>query len=155
MRMPSFVYWWIGLVFLLLGAVGNIVSVGYGNLILLASSSAITMIFNLLLSVSILQESFSLLDAISILVICLGSISCMLMSKENKSNYTSAEIFRLYTTTASCTLYICSALYLIATHRMFMNLKENVTSSWATIVKTYHNKRTRKLSLLGSRKIIS
>jgi hypothetical protein len=49
-------FWWIGLVFLLLGAVGNIVSVGYGNLILLASGSAITMIFNLILSVTILDE---------------------------------------------------------------------------------------------------
>ena len=49
--------WWIsGFFFVVLGSVANIGAVGYGNLVLLASTSALTLLFSTLLSIKILGE---------------------------------------------------------------------------------------------------
>lgn len=74
------------------GAVGNILSVAYGNLMLLASSCAITMVFNLILAVTVLHEAFSKWDALAILLVSAGSISCMLLSKQEDGDLTTEMI---------------------------------------------------------------
>lgn len=71
-------------------------SVSYGNLMLLASSCAITMIFNLVLSFYILHESFTKWDAIVILVISIGSTSCMVLSKQSDEVMTSSELLKCF-----------------------------------------------------------
>jgi drug/metabolite transporter (DMT)-like permease len=74
-------WWYIGFLSTIMGSVGIVLSVGYGNLILLASSCPVNMIFNLVLSVYILKETFTKWDALAIAVISAGSVSCMILSK--------------------------------------------------------------------------
>jgi len=86
---------------IIFGTVSNVVAIRYGNLLLLASSSALTMIFNTILSVYILHENFTRWDLVAILLICLGSISCMFFSKTNESELTQAELLALFTSTGA------------------------------------------------------
>lgn len=73
--------WWLGMIFLVFGAVGNIVAVNYGNIILLSSSSSFNLIFSMMLSVIILKETCGPVDLVSVVVICMGTISCILAAK--------------------------------------------------------------------------
>ena len=49
-------WYFLGFATLVLATIFNIISIRYGNILLLASSSALTLIFNTILSVQILHE---------------------------------------------------------------------------------------------------
>lgn len=74
--------WWIaGFVFIIVGTVSNIFAIRYGNLVLLASTSALTLIFSTVLSVKILGEEIYKSDFIGIFLICIGCICSMLCAQ--------------------------------------------------------------------------
>lgn len=98
------------------GAVGVVLSVGYGNLILLACSCPVNMVFNLILSVYILKETFTKWDAIAISVISAGSISCMILSKQSNFKPTDKIISEMFLSLSSLVIYVVFGTYLISTY---------------------------------------
>ena len=76
--------WIFGFISLLLGSVCNIFAISKGNLILLASSSSITIIFNCILSVKVLKETFSKYDFLAIVLIMTGCALCVSISKNDE-----------------------------------------------------------------------
>jgi len=75
-------FWWlVGLICIIIATACTIISIRYGNLLLISSSSAFTMIFNTILSVTILHESFTRWDVLAIILITLGCVGCMVFTK--------------------------------------------------------------------------
>ena len=68
------------------GQILNLVSIGYGSLLILASSSALTIIFSSVFSVVILKEKFSKRDGVAVALIVSGSIVCMILSASENEN---------------------------------------------------------------------
>jgi len=88
--------WIIGLGALIIGTLANVFAIGYGNLLLLASSSAVTIIFSTVLSVKILKETFSKYDVIAIAFIMVGSGLCVSFSKNDSTPLTGDDLLNLY-----------------------------------------------------------
>jgi hypothetical protein len=105
---------WIGgFICLLLGTSFNILAVGYGNLILMASFSAVTIVFNQLLSIKLLNENFSRYDFLALIFISAGSIMTLVYAKsESNKVYGEKELFYLFIEIKSV-LYISISLFTI------------------------------------------
>lgn len=58
----------------------NVGSLAFGDLITLSSTSSLTMVFNCVLSVKMLNEVFSRYDLISIVLIGIGASLCVIFS---------------------------------------------------------------------------
>ena len=75
------VYWMIGFVFIFVSTAFGALSLNYGSLLLLSSSSSITMIFNLLMARFFLKEFFNIIwDTLAIFLIITGSVICLVFS---------------------------------------------------------------------------
>ena len=111
---PCFSKMWIGgFICLLLGTSFNILAVGYGNLILMASFSAVTIVFNQLLSIKLLNENFSRYDFLALIFISAGSIMTLVYAKSESSKvYGEKELFYLFIEIRSV-LYISISLFTI------------------------------------------
>ena len=136
-QMQAKIWWWAGLVACILGAYGNVMSVKFGNLILLASSCAITMIFNLVLSYYILHESFTKWDALVILVISIGSTSCMVLSKQSDEVRTNNEILKCFLGIPNLIIYLSAVMYLVFAYLYNDRVKEDVMEAWAKISRNF------------------
>ena len=62
----------------------DVTALSYGNVTLLASMSALSIIFNTVLSVVLLKENFSKSSLFSILIICIGSGLFLVNAKNEK-----------------------------------------------------------------------
>jgi len=116
--------WWIGLVNLIAGSVINVVALGYGNQLMLASTSSISIIFNTLLSVFILKETFFRSDAISILLICTGSVLFLAIAKNDETTYTEEELANLYWRPVSLVYISASLLFIVWAYYFDNKIKE-------------------------------
>ena len=73
--------WIMGFFSLILGSVLNVVALSFGNQLLLASTSSLSIIFNTLMAVIFLKERFVKTDMIAIFLICLGSLLFLMLAK--------------------------------------------------------------------------
>jgi drug/metabolite transporter (DMT)-like permease len=104
--------WSIGWLTLVMAGFSNVFSAAYGNLVLLASSGSITLLFNVLLSVAILKETFTKWDAIAMILICGGSITTMIVSKNEDSILSHEELIERFGSTPSIILYVFGVIFL-------------------------------------------
>jgi len=125
--------WMTGFSSLILGTVANILALGFGNLLLLASSSSLTLIFNSILSVKILHEAFSVWDGIAICLICSGSIACMFLVKEREGNLSETELKTLFTSTESLSYFGFGILVILAANFVESKVRRDVADTWRSI----------------------
>ena len=118
----------MGLSFGIFGGVLNVLAVSYGNLFILSSASALTLMFNGIYSRIILKEIFSFrYDGIAMLFILSGQIICVIFSKneddEIKKNpnieIIDKDIFKLIFEPGSLIFIICYLLVFILS--IFLN----------------------------------
>jgi len=100
--------WLCGMLCLLSGSVLDITSLAKGNQLLLSCLSSVSILWNTLLSVILLNETLTLKDCFAILIICIGCILFLLLAKNNEVGYSSEELVALY-------LRPTSLIYLIFT----------------------------------------
>jgi uncharacterized membrane protein len=68
------IFWVTGLLNLLMGSFFNIVAIGYGNVMMLACMSGLSIIFNTILAVTMLREKLFLRRLVGIFFVILGSV---------------------------------------------------------------------------------
>ena len=137
-------YWISGFICVIFGTIANILAIRFGDLLLLASSSALTMIFNTILSVYILGESFTKWDVIAIFLICSGSISCMIFSKTSNQELSEDELYGRYTSTGSLIYLILSAVFILGVYRFDISIRSQVGDGWEKIVKIWNDEQLLK-----------
>ena len=71
----------MGLLILIIGSILNTIALKYGNQLLLASSSSLTIVHNTILSVIFLGENFTKSHGAAIILICMGSIMFLCAGK--------------------------------------------------------------------------
>ena len=125
MNKPAYLqcYWMTGFVLIFVASGLNALSLNYGNLLLLSSSSSITMIFNLLMARYFLKEFFNwIYDTIAILLIIAGSGMCLAFSKNqgNDSTLTNQALVQLFLAPQAIA-YILT-IYSFVTFSYFYNL---------------------------------
>ena len=126
--------WWMtGLFCIVLGTLANVVAIRYGNLLLLASSSAITMIFNTILSIYILKERFTKWDAVAFVFITTGCISCMIFSKTSDAPLSQQELINLYTTVPSLAYMSISFVYIVTCFILNRQIRNRIKGYWKHI----------------------
>ena len=123
---------------IILATLFNVVAMRYGNLLLLASSSALTMIFNTILSVYILHESFTKWDVLAFVFICTGCISCMIFSKNSDAKLSEEELFHMYTSIPSLIYMGSTFVYIVTCFIMDRRIRNRVAKYWKNI----HHKHT-------------
>ena len=123
-----------GFACIIFGTLCNVLAIRFGDLLLLASSSALTLIFNTVLSVYILHESFTKWDVIAIILICTGSVSCMFFSKTSTDHPNDQEILDLFTSGGSLAYLILSALLVVMIYYIDGQARKQVNDGWAKII---------------------
>lgn len=137
--------WWIsGFIFIVIGTLANIGAVKFGNLLLLASTSALTLIFSAVLSIKILGESYQKSDILAMLLICVGSIASMMVAKTSTEEFTAKEITDLFTSNASIGYIGFAIIYMSCAYIFHFNIKNRVKQNWIEMYETY------KTVMLGS-----
>jgi len=77
-------FWSLGFTSLMIGSILNTTALMFGNQILLASASSLTVIFNSFLSVFILKERLMKIDILGIIIAAIGSILFLLSAKNHE-----------------------------------------------------------------------
>ena len=116
--------WWAGMLTLIVGSVINVVALGYGNQLMLASSSSISIIFNTLLSVFMLKEKFFKSDGIAISIICIGSILFLSVAKDEDESLDENKLASLYWRPISL-MYITASLGFVVWAYLFDSRTKN------------------------------
>lgn len=122
-----------GCIFLLMSLSANIVSVNFGNLILISSSCAFMISFTLLLSRIILKEMWTVLDLISLVFIIIGTTGCMLNTKSSSENLKGSDVYTYFGSWMSLVLYLVSIVFFIGAHYAYTKMLKSVTSGWQSI----------------------
>jgi drug/metabolite transporter (DMT)-like permease len=86
-------YWMSGFFCIAIASACNIIAIGYGSLVLLASMSAVTILFNSLLAVCMLNEVFTRWDALAVILIFIGCVCSSLFSKSDTSEFDHSDVF--------------------------------------------------------------
>ena len=108
------IYWIGGFLTLILGSVLNALSLDYGNVLMLACTSGLSIIFNTILAITLLGEKLHQTRIIGMSFIILGSILFLWNAKNDSETYTEAELFALYKRAPSVS-YFLIAIAIIAT----------------------------------------
>jgi len=80
--------WLLGIVSIIVGSALCVVGLGYGNQLMLASSSSLAIVFDTILAVVILKERLMRSDVIAISLICSGSVACFFFVQNDDKEYT-------------------------------------------------------------------
>jgi uncharacterized membrane protein len=129
--------WWSGLIALFVGGATNVFSAAYGNVILMASSGSVTLLFNLLLSVLVLKETFTKWDGLSLFLICGGSLTCMLYSKNEQEMLSVEEINTRFRSTGSILFYNFGIFFLFFSVSSYKLIRRAVEESWKNVIESY------------------
>ena len=127
------VNWIIGFLSLILGSVLNVVALSYGNQLLLASTSSLSIIFNTLMAVIFLKETLHRSDIIAITLICTGSLLFLLLAKNQDTEYTEKQLFDLYLSPLSLIFISLSILWIAFVYKYDQILKKKV-DEWITYI---------------------
>jgi len=100
---PSFcnLIWISGLVICGLGNVLNGISLQIGNVMLMAASSALTLVFNQIVAIFFLKEKLTRFDILALFLITSGSLSCMINSKTRKVEQTPDQLYEMLASPSS------------------------------------------------------
>ena len=94
-------YWLGGFFCLIPGSAFYVISLGYGNVMLLAWTSSISIIINTILAVCYLGEKLHCNRVCGIFIICVGSTIFVSLAKNSSVNLKPKELFKLVTRPAS------------------------------------------------------
>jgi hypothetical protein len=117
---------WIGGFFvLIIGSFLYIAALCFGNQIFLGCSSAISIIFNTVISAVVLKERIVKTDILAIILICIGTITFMVIAKNEKIALTTDQIQNLYLNVQSI-IFISSCLVLLIIIYLFNHAIRNM-----------------------------
>ena len=126
--------WWLtGFLCLILATLANVMALRYGTLVVLASASALTILFNSILSVYILGERLTKWDIVAMILIMGGSISCMTVSKSSDEGVTKDEMFDKLTSLSSILYFSIAALYIGFAFLYDSRIRNTVLNEWIKI----------------------
>ena len=76
-------FWNIGFLVLIVGSVFNVIAISYGNVIMLACTSSLSIIFNTIFAVNLLGERLHAKRVLGIALICIGSTLFLMLAKND------------------------------------------------------------------------
>ena len=107
-------YWFMGLLSLAFGSMLNLIALGYGNQLVLASSSSLTIIHNTMMSVIFLNEKLYRSDMIAIFLMCVGSLIFVFSARPTELVIKDdEELLRLYLSTRSLMFWAVSFILIL------------------------------------------
>ena len=120
------VFWLGGFMAIVAGSLCNIVALGYGNVLLLASSSSLSIIFNTIFSVTLLNEKLVKKDILAMLFICIGSILFLIIAKNDPEEYTPKSLLDLITRPISIVYMVLQLIYIIGAYKVAQAINKRV-----------------------------
>ena len=81
-------YWNFGFAMIILGSIFNVVAISYGNVMMLACTSSLSIIFNTIFAVNLLGEKLHMKRVMGIALICIGSTLFLILAKSENKLYT-------------------------------------------------------------------
>jgi len=120
-------YFWLGgFTSIVLGSLCNVVALGYGNVLLLASSSSLSIIFNTAFSVTLLNEKIVKKDILAMLFICIGSILFLIIAKNDPEEYTPKSLLDLITRPISIAYMVLQLIYIIGAYKVVQAINKRI-----------------------------
>jgi len=126
-------YWLTGFSCIIAASVVNIFAIGYGSLVLLASMSAVTILFNSILSVYILNETFTKWDALATLLIFIGCVCSSIFSKSDTTHYQHEQLYDKLTSAQAITYFGMGIAYCVCTFFVNKTVRKRVRENWDKI----------------------
>jgi drug/metabolite transporter (DMT)-like permease len=120
------VFWLGGFASIVLGSLFNVVALGYGNVLLLASSSSLSIIFNTVFSVTLLNEKLVKKDILAMLFICIGSILFLIIAKNDPEEYTPKSLLDLITRPISIAYMALQLIYIIGAYKVVQAINKRI-----------------------------
>ena len=118
--------WVGGFLALIAGSMFNIVALGYGNQLLLASTSSISIIFNTIMAVFLLKEPLIKSDMIAIAMICTGSVLFLCFAKNQEIKLTEKKLFKLYLRPLSVIYIVLSICFIVFVYWLDKSFKKKI-----------------------------
>jgi drug/metabolite transporter (DMT)-like permease len=110
--------WFGGFMTIIAGSLCNVIALGYGNVLLLASSSSLSIIFNTAFSVTLLNEKLVKKDILAMLFICIGSILFLIIAKNDTEEYTPKSLLDLITRPISIVYMALQVIYIVGAYKV-------------------------------------
>ena len=106
-------FWNLGFFILIVGSIFNIVAIGYGNIIMLAATSSLSIIFNTIFAINFLGERLHAKRVLGIVLICIGSSLFLSLAKNDSKKYTEMDLFKLFGRIEAISYFLGSMLCII------------------------------------------
>ena len=95
-------------------------------MLLLASSSSLSIIFNTILSVTLLKEKLVKKDIVAMTFICIGSILFLIVAKNDPEEYTVKTLLDLYFRPISLVYVALQIIYIIMTYKIASGINRRI-----------------------------
>ena len=95
------------------------------------------MIFNTVLSVAILNESFTRWDCLAISLIIVGGVGCMMYTKTSQGTRSNQELMDTYTSLGSVVYFGLSLTYILSVYLLDKHIRVRVFNGWRNLVAKY------------------
>ena len=109
--------------FALWGLTLFIVAIGYGNIIMLAATSSLSIIFNTAFAINFLGEKLHARRVVGIVLICIGSSLFLSLAKNDSKKYTQMDLFKLFGRSAAISYFLGCVVCIIAVYCFDYNTK--------------------------------
>ena len=120
------VFWLGGFAAIVAGSLCNVVALGYGNVLLLASSSSLSIIWNTIFSVCFLKEKLLKKDMVAMVFICIGSILFLMIAKNDPEAYTPKSLLDLITRPISIVYIALNLIYIFGAYKVAQAINRRV-----------------------------
>lgn len=84
-------------------------AIAYGNVMMLACMSGLSIIFNTILAVTLLDEKLLIRRIVGMLFVILGSVFFLIFAKNDDKEYTAGELISLYGRAPSICYFLIAA----------------------------------------------
>jgi len=138
-------YWLGGFMSIILGTALNVVAIGYGNVLLLASASSLSIIFNTIFSVTLLNEKLVKKDILAMLFICIGSVLFLVIAKNDTTEYTPKSLLDLITRPISIAYMVLQLIYIIGAYKVVLAINKRIVN-FVTHISTEEKEQVKQSS---------
>lgn len=118
--------WWVGCLFLVIGAVSDFAAVGFAAQSLLAPLAAASLIINSIQAPCLLGEVPTLIDVVATLVICAGCTVSVVFAEHSTRTYSLDDMLVLLTRPLFCTYLLGLVVLMVHVGTMIRRAKRDV-----------------------------
>lgn len=119
-------YWIAGFALLITSSVINLITLPFIDMVILSTLCSVTLMFNSILSIMMLNEKFTKYDFVSFVLISAGVVGCCLLANGEVVEYSTQELYSILSSGQSLSLMIISYVFIATTYFCYMVVEKKL-----------------------------